>query len=70
MLLTECLAVEHGADGLITPHVPARRPATPEEAAAAVVWLLSPEAMYVNGAVLAVDGGISVVDPGTLAFGD
>jgi hypothetical protein len=53
----------------ITRHVPARRPATSDEAAAAVVWLLSPEAAYVNGAVLTVDGGTSVVDPGTLAFG-
>ena len=54
----------------ITRHVPARRPATADEAAAAVVWLLSPEAAYVNGTVLTVDGGTSIVDPGTLAFGD
>ena len=105
VLLTQCLAVEHGANGLranvvapgwvrtemadeemdefggprgldreaayaeITRHVPARRPATSDEAAAAVVWLLSRDAAYVNGAVLTVDGGTSVVDPGTLAFG-
>jgi meso-butanediol dehydrogenase/(S,S)-butanediol dehydrogenase/diacetyl reductase len=105
VLLTQCLAVEHGAAGLranvvapgwvrtemadeemgefggprgldreaayaeITRHVPARRPATSDEAAAAVVWLLSRDAAYVNGAVLTVDGGTSVVDPGTLAFG-
>jgi meso-butanediol dehydrogenase / (S,S)-butanediol dehydrogenase / diacetyl reductase len=105
VLLTQCLAVEHGAAGLranvvapgwvrtemadeemdefggprgldreaayaeITRHVPARRPATSDEAAAAVVWLLSREAAYVTGAVLTVDGGTSVVDPGTLAFG-
>jgi 3-oxoacyl-[acyl-carrier protein] reductase len=30
----------------------------PEEAAAAVVFLVSPEASYVNGAVLPVDGGL------------
>ena len=54
----------------ITRNVPARRPATADEAAAAVVWLLSPEAAYVNGAVLTVDGGTSIVDVGTLAFGD
>jgi meso-butanediol dehydrogenase/(S,S)-butanediol dehydrogenase/diacetyl reductase len=106
VLLTQCLAVEHGPAGLranvvapgwvrtemadeemdefggprgldreaayteITRHVPARRPATSDEAAAAVVWLLSREAAYVNGAVLTVDGGTSVVDVGTLAFGD
>jgi len=105
VLLTQCLAVEHGAAGLranvvapgwvrtemadeemdefagprgldreaayaeITRHVPARRPATSDEAAAAVVWLLSRDAAYVTGAVLTVDGGTSVVDPGTLAFG-
>jgi meso-butanediol dehydrogenase / (S,S)-butanediol dehydrogenase / diacetyl reductase len=54
----------------ITRNVPARRPATAEEAAAAVVWLLSPQAAYVNGSVLTVDGGTSIVDVGTLAFGD
>jgi meso-butanediol dehydrogenase / (S,S)-butanediol dehydrogenase / diacetyl reductase len=54
----------------ITRNVPARRPATPDEAAAAVVWLLSPQAAYVNGSVLTVDGGTSIVDVGTLAFGD
>ena len=54
----------------ITRNVPARRPATADEAAAAVVWLLSPQAAYVNGSVLTVDGGASIVDVGTLAFGD
>ena len=54
----------------ITRNVPARRPATADEAAAAVVWLLSPDAAYVNGSVLTVDGGTSIVDVGTLAFGD
>ena len=54
----------------ITRNVPARRPATADEAAAAVVWLLSPQAAYVNGSVLTVEGGTSIVDVGTLAFGD
>jgi meso-butanediol dehydrogenase/(S,S)-butanediol dehydrogenase/diacetyl reductase len=54
----------------ITRNVPARRPATADEAAAAVLWLLSPQAAYVNGSVLTVDGGTSIVDVGTVAFGD
>ncbi len=54
---------------LATGAVPARRAAMPKEAAEAVVWLVSPAASYVNGAVLTVDGGAAVVDVGTLAFG-
>ncbi|HJS93109.1 MAG TPA: SDR family oxidoreductase [Solirubrobacteraceae bacterium] len=57
-----------GAYELATAAAPARRPGTPEEAAEAVAWLASPAASYVNGAVLTVDGGLSIVDAGTLAF--
>lgn len=53
---------------LVTEHVPARRPARSDEAAAAIAWLLSPDASYVNGAVLTADGGTSIVGVGTLAL--
>ncbi len=36
---------------------PLGRPADPEEVAAAAVWLCSPEASYVTGIALSVDGG-------------
>ncbi len=53
---------------LVTALVPQRRPATADEVAAVVCWLLSPAASYVNGAVIPVDGSASAVDVGTLAF--
>jgi len=42
----------------IAAHIPAARVGQPEEVAAAVAFLVSDEASYVNGATLAVDGGL------------
>jgi NAD(P)-dependent dehydrogenase (short-subunit alcohol dehydrogenase family) len=56
------------AYALAAADTPARRAGTADEAAEAIVWLASAGASYVNGAVLTVDGGTSVVDAGTLAF--
>lgn len=43
--------------------IPARRVGDPDDIAAAVAFLASDEASYVNGAVLDVDGGLSVGIP-------
>ena len=39
--------------------IPARRAGTPEEVAACIRFLVSPEASYVTGTTLTVDGGLS-----------
>ncbi|MET7683748.1 SDR family oxidoreductase [Streptomyces sp. NPDC005423] len=39
------------------PSIPLRRPGRAEEIAAAVAWLMSPDASYATGAVLRVSGG-------------
>ena len=53
----------HAASGLpdrieqMAPTIPMQRAGTPEEAAAGVLWLLSPAAAYVTGAIIPVAGG-------------
>ncbi|MDH4554301.1 SDR family oxidoreductase [Pseudomonas sp. BN417] len=53
----------------VTAEVPLRRPATAEEIASACRFLLSDEASIITGATLVADGGSSIVDVPTLAFG-
>jgi NAD(P)-dependent dehydrogenase (short-subunit alcohol dehydrogenase family) len=105
LMLTQCMAVDHGPEGVrvncvapgwvrtpmadedmdvlaerlgldreaayaeTTVDVPLRRPASPEEVAATVAWLVSDDASYVNGAVVTVDGGHTPVDVAMVAFG-
>jgi NAD(P)-dependent dehydrogenase (short-subunit alcohol dehydrogenase family) len=53
----------HGSGGLpdrahdMAPMIPMQRPGTPEEVADAVLYLLSPQASYITGAILNVSGG-------------
>jgi 3-oxoacyl-(acyl-carrier-protein) reductase len=44
----------------ILEQVPLKRMASPEEVAAAVVFLASPEAGYITGAVIPIDGGLGM----------
>jgi NAD(P)-dependent dehydrogenase (short-subunit alcohol dehydrogenase family) len=41
----------------LSPGIPMKRPGTPDEIAAGVLWLLSPEASYVTGTILEIGGG-------------
>jgi len=61
------VALFYGPDGAysdkaksLLSHIPLGRPGRPEEIAHAVLFLVAPEASYVNGAVLEVSGGMSV----------
>lgn len=64
------LASVEEAYRLVTKDVPLGRPATPEEVSNVICFAASAEAAMMNGAIITVDGGASVVDLPTLAFVD
>lgn len=45
----------------VTEAIPMKRVSSPEEQAAAAVWLCSPEASYITGTLLNVDGGDGIL---------
>jgi 3-oxoacyl-[acyl-carrier protein] reductase len=57
--MTEKLTDEQKA--ALNAQIPAARMGTPEEIAAAVLYLASPEAGYVTGATLHVNGGMAMI---------
>jgi NAD(P)-dependent dehydrogenase (short-subunit alcohol dehydrogenase family) len=61
---TKMLEESIGEEGLkkIAESIPLRRIADPEEIAATCSFLASSDSSFVNGAVLLIDGGVSVID--------
>ena len=59
--LTEALRQNEEASRPILARTPMARWGTPEEVAAAIVFLASPAARFITGAILAVDGGYLAV---------
>ena len=63
------LASVEDAYALVTRDVPLGKPAMPEDVAHAAAFLCSGEAALISGAVLTIDGGATIVDVPTIAFG-
>jgi NAD(P)-dependent dehydrogenase (short-subunit alcohol dehydrogenase family) len=53
-----------GAYAFSARNIPVRKAAVPEEIAPLCAYLASSEASFMSGAVLVIDGGISVLDAG------
>ena len=53
---------------LCSRETPLRRPAEPEEIAEVIAFLAGPQASYVTGAVIPVDGGATAVDASSTPF--
>jgi NAD(P)-dependent dehydrogenase (short-subunit alcohol dehydrogenase family) len=49
-----------GGDEMVRAMIPLRRPAQPEEIAAAALWLMSEASSYVTGQTITLDGGFSI----------
>lgn len=64
----EGLSSVQEAYDLVTKDVPLGRAATPDDVSNVVCFIASDEAAMMNGSVITVDGGSSVVDVPTLAF--
>lgn len=58
------------AYALVTKDVPLGRPATPRDVSNVICFVSSDEAALMNGSIVTVDGGSSVVDLPTLAFAE
>jgi NAD(P)-dependent dehydrogenase (short-subunit alcohol dehydrogenase family) len=56
-------ARESGIEGKIGKNNPLRRPGRPDEIAAVAAFLASDESSYINGQIIAVDGGVSSTHP-------